>query len=58
MATCCQVMYENYKPEMDRILQFPPKGQVGGMEIRYALPRPEAKPTTSDKKDKKKKPAK
>jgi hypothetical protein len=42
MATCCQVMYENYKSASDKILHFPPKGQVGGMEIRYALPRPAA----------------
>jgi hypothetical protein len=46
MATCCQVMYENYKPETDKILQFPPKGKVDGMEIRYILPRPGASAVT------------
>jgi hypothetical protein len=39
MPTCCQVMYESYKSETDRIIQFPPKGHVEDMEIRYALPR-------------------
>jgi 5-methylcytosine-specific restriction protein A len=42
MATCCEVMYEHYKPEVDRILQFPPKGKGASMEIRYALPRTQA----------------
>ncbi len=39
MATCCEVMYENYRPAVDKILQFPPKGKGASMEIRYALPR-------------------
>ena len=39
MATCCEVMYENYRPQTDKILQFPPKGKGASMEIRYALPR-------------------
>ena len=39
MATCCEVMYENYRPQVDKILQFPPKGKGASMEIRYALPR-------------------
>ena len=39
MATCCEVMYEHYKPSVDRILQFPPKGKGASMEIRYHLPR-------------------
>ena len=39
MATCCEVMYEHYRPAVDRILQFPPKGKGASMEIRYHLPR-------------------
>ena len=39
MATCCEVMYENYHPATDKIMQFPPKGKGASMEIRYALPR-------------------
>ena len=39
MATCCEVMYEHYRPSVDRILQFPPKGKGASMEIRYHLPR-------------------
>jgi 5-methylcytosine-specific restriction protein A len=45
MATCCEVMYENYLPAIDRILQFPPKGKGASMEIRYALPRVKAPDT-------------
>ncbi len=44
MATCCEVMYENYHPATDKIMQFPPKGKGASMEIRYALPRTPAKP--------------
>jgi hypothetical protein len=44
MATCCEVMYENYKPSVDKILQFPPKGKGASMEIRYALPRSQENP--------------
>ena len=44
MATCCEVMYENYRPQIDKILQFPPKGKGASMEIRYALPRSKIKP--------------
>ncbi len=52
MATCCEVMYEHYRPSTDKILQFPPKGKGASMEIRYALPRvpvksaPSARPQT------------
>jgi 5-methylcytosine-specific restriction protein A len=46
MATCCEVMYENYNPAVDKILQFPPKGKGASMEIRYALPRVNAVPDT------------
>ena len=44
MATCCEVMYENYHPAVDKIMQFPPKGKGASMEIRYALPRTPTKP--------------
>ena len=44
MATCCEVMYEHYKPEVDRILQFPPKGKGASMEIRYAQPQVRVNP--------------
>jgi 5-methylcytosine-specific restriction protein A len=44
MATCCEVMYEHYRPATDKIMQFPPKGKGASMEIRYALPRTPAKP--------------
>ena len=46
MATCCEVMYENYRPQVDKILQFPPKGKGASMEIRYALPRSRINPGT------------
>ena len=40
MATCCEVMYENYRPQVDKILHFllEREGRYS-MEIRYALPR-------------------
>jgi len=44
MATCCEVMYEHYRPTTDKIMQFPPKGKGASMEIRYSLPRTPAKP--------------
>lgn len=39
MAACSQVLWNNYRAEVDEVVSAPPKGKGASLTIRYRLPR-------------------